>query len=398
MKKFRILLIGLLFIIYPVSVHGLTGSVNISCNPTSVKPGDTVTCSITGTSDGVVTAFEADLGITGGIAPSSFTSTNSKWEKCDLTDDKSSIGCYANTNDISGNFDFGTLTLTVAADATGEATLALSNVIFGDSNFHNIKDGITGGSATLTITSGGSDPQPPVTNEKGLSDLSCTSGGVLSPQFSSANKSYTLILNSVDTNSFSLSATAKNSSDSIVFKNGDATLDPGNITFSTSGGQSFMEVAITVGEGSSLVHYYIYVGKPSVTVGGKTISLVTGKTEYSVNLGSTNSFTIQASVADSSNFEISNSSEVLHRTFTDAASYSIIVSPKNSSSGYSAQTYIVHVSKAGSNTPATSDTPAVNPKTGTTGAIFMGIVLIVSLFATLSLYKKNIKGYSEGSK
>lgn len=152
MKKGYIFLFVILFI--PFSVKALTGSININCGSNTVKKGDTVTCSVTGTSDEVVTAFEADLMISGNASGVSFTSTYDKWEKCSLTDDKTSVGCYANASDISGNFNFGNLVLKIADDASGSINVGFSNVSLSDSNFHTFDvSGVSINGATLNIAS-----------------------------------------------------------------------------------------------------------------------------------------------------------------------------------------------------------------------------------------------------
>ena len=141
-----------MLLLFPLSVRALSGSVSINCGSSSVKPGDTVTCTISANTDEVVTAFEANLSIAGNASPISFVSAYDKWEKCSLTDDKVSVGCATGYVDISGSFDVGTLNLKVADDASGNIVIGLSNLSLPDTNFHGVDtSGVSINAATLTV-------------------------------------------------------------------------------------------------------------------------------------------------------------------------------------------------------------------------------------------------------
>ena len=417
MKKIRLLFLEFMLVMFPVSVHALSGGVSITCSPSTASPGAEVQCAVSGTSDAAVTSFEAALAINGSAAAVSFTKTNDKWEKCDLKDSKVAFGCYGDATDISGSFGFGTLTIKIADDAQpGDISVSVSNVKFGDSSFHPVTDGLTGGSATITVSSSGGSGgnENPTTTSSGLSSLVCSDGCVLSPQFSASNTSYTVILSSASTTSFSLSATTANSGDEISFvdTDSDEILNPSGIIFKTSGGKSTMLIAVKVGTGDNLKTYNLAVSKPetkmaelsSLTVGGKSITLVGGKYDYSITLPSIDSFQISAVVADSDNFAISDTSGILNTSLTEAGVYGFDVVPKDNTSGYATQSYIITVNITGSSTSGGSGGSGgtgdvtVNPKTGSTSAVIIGLMLIISLFATLRLYRNNLDGYKKGSK
>ena len=404
MKKIKILIFTLLMFAFPLTANALSGTFNISCGNDTVTAGSTVQCDVTATSDGIITGLSSKVAIDGAATVSGFDRDTSLWMDTEgsLKNDGVTFFTSASGNGSSGNFNIGTLSLKIADDAEpGDITVSLTNIQVCDENDNDYTTGFTGGSATITVGSG-STPEPTGT---GLKTLVCSSGGVISPQLSDANNGYSLFLNSADTNKFSITAEPKNSNHTVEFIDNDTkeTLDPSNITFKTTSGRSDMLIIINVGTGDSKVSYYVSVVKPnpkvgelgSLTVGGKEIQLYGGKYDYSVTLEEGTSFKIAAELFNSNDFLISNSSDVLNKTFTAPGDYNIVISPKNNSSGYVSNTYIIHVSYNSSSGNVTPSNPTVNPKTGTTGAIFMAIVLVISLFVTLNLYKQNIAGYKK---
>lgn len=395
MRKIYLKLLLLSLILIPINAYAETGTLSASCTPASPKPGDTVTCTLNGTSDVTVIAAEADVNLGTGATITGIEYTN-KW-----------IGEYENNNRInthtldgySNSFTIGTITIKINDNATpGNISLGFSNVIFTNVSGGQEFDG-NGSLTTITVA----ENQEPVV-EKGLRTLictSCTNGENLSPPLSDSNRSYTLMLKPTTT-TFSLSATAKNSSDSITYKyingNNAETVNPNNITFKTSGGQSAMMLKIYVGSGENEVEYVIAVTKTTsekgklatLTVGGQNVSLNDNKFDYQVTLDSVDSYQINATVADSTKFEVYSPN--VGRVLSGEGAYEIVVRPIDSTAGYEGSTYIVSISKKGSSVtpvPTTRPTPSGNPQTGEGGIVLLGFVLIISLITTVYLYKRN---------
>ena len=412
MRKTKLLIFTLLMFIFPLTAHALSGTFSISC-PASATPGSTVQCTVTGNSDGIVAGLSSKVVIDGSAIVAGFDRNSSIWKDTDgsLKDDGVTFFTTASGDGSSGSFNIGTLSLTVAENATAGSniTVSLTNIAVCDENDNDYTTGFTGGSATIAVSSG--SVNPPAVTEKGLKSLYCSSEGcVLSPQFNSTDTTYGIYLESASITSFAISATAKNSSDEIVFTDSDSgtPLNPEAIVFNTSGGNASMSVTIKVGSGDSLVEYTLIASKPAVgalelsslVVGDQTIDLIKGKYTYDVVLTDVDIFQIHATVADSGNFTLDDT--YLDKDFSDPGGYGIVISPADSTSGLSTQTYVVNVIKQTSGGSSNSGsgnnsgaTPSTNPKTGSFSTIVMAAVLILSLFATLYLYKQNMAGYNK---
>ena len=108
MKKRCLILLISLFCFIPTFVYGATGSISIKCDSNFLVAGDSTNCVISGSSDEVVTAISASLNASN-ITFVSFT-PSSKWVGDDISNGK--IDIYT-ADDISGNFEIGTLKIKV---------------------------------------------------------------------------------------------------------------------------------------------------------------------------------------------------------------------------------------------------------------------------------------------
>ena len=108
MKKRCLILLISLFCFIPTFVYGATGSISVKCDSNLLVAGDSTNCVISGSSDEVVTAISASLNASN-ITFVSFT-PSSKWIGDDISDGK--IDIYT-ADDISGNFEIGTLKIKV---------------------------------------------------------------------------------------------------------------------------------------------------------------------------------------------------------------------------------------------------------------------------------------------
>lgn len=390
----KLLLIGIILI--PFNVHALSGTISVSCTPSSARPGDTVSCTVSGTSNENVMSITAPFRIEGDASVTGF-STSSGWEGQDINNN--TINVYT-SDDKSGNFNIGTLTLKINNSASGTVKVIFESVTYDDQEDGSFSVSGTQGSVSITTAT-----EPPVSTEKGLKTLRCSNGCNLSPPLADGKYGYTIILDK-NTNSFALSATPKNSNDDIAYIDSDTgdQLSPANIVFKTSGDKSEMMIIIRVGSGSNQVDYSIIVSKAvsekgllsSLVVGGINVNLSDSQFNYPITLDSVDSYQITATVADSSKFKIESNS--LSRKLSGENSYLITVKPIDNTSGYESTNYIVSVSKSGgstkpTSTPKPSAAPSNNPNTGEGGLIAMALVLVLSLGITIYLYKRNINGY-----
>ena len=77
------------------------------------------------------------------------------------------------------------------------------------------------------------------------------------------------------------------------------------------------------------------------------------------------------------------------------------INPKDKSSGASSETYTIKVKKTSSSSgnnvgtgSSNKDDVPSNPQTSDVPAMLMALVLMFSLIASITLYKKNLKGYN----
>ena len=61
MKKVIFYLIIVFTLLLPVDLLALSGDLSISCNTTSVKPGQQIKCSVSGNSDGQISMVFANI-------------------------------------------------------------------------------------------------------------------------------------------------------------------------------------------------------------------------------------------------------------------------------------------------------------------------------------------------
>ena len=387
------LIVLFISIFFPVSVYADTATVAINCNKSSVKAGDTISCTLQGTSEAAITDIDITVSLGEKLSFGSFSSGDSGWAG-DGTDGH--ITLYRESS-VTGTFNIGTITVTVSESATdGSTSIGMSNV-----KFFAGKTEIAGTAESVPIT---------IANPSAvakLASLSVSSDyGVLSPPFSSDTSSYILILDG-DVTTFAINATAENSEHAITFVNEDnsETLDPSNITFVTPTGQEAMLIRITVGSGDGAATYSVVVRRDvstesrgyelsSLKVGDQDIALVSGKYDYSVILNDVSSYVVEADVKDRENYEL----QTFVTPRTGEGEFCLIVVPKDSSSGLKSQTYTITVSKAGSNSGSPSSasskpsTVITNPQTGGPVSIIMALVLIASFGVALYFYRKNM-GY-----
>ena len=391
--KRKILIFGImLLILSPIKAYA-ADQVSLECNKTTVKPGDEVTCDIkfnnAGKNDvtsvsGTVTLGD-NLEFVSAEATNKFfayggekNDKNIQWSREDVISDES--------------FVVGKVTFKVSSSAkSGTTTAEIANFMIGNDKI--VIKNIPCNKATIKI-------DVPVV--KGLKSLDISKGYIKDVTFSSSRDGYNVI---IEDNTFGLSATANNSGDKIVVTDGKGNTisDISNIKFDPND-SGIMLLYITVGSDDTLFKYTLTVGKnvndddyhgylSKLIIGGKTVDLVRGKTEYTIYLDNINNYEVNAYLEDEDNFKIEDGG-----IFEGNGSWvNIRIVPRDASSGAKSITYTINVLKKGSSSGNTTNSSKNNvketPQTGDISMFFMAIILLSSLAGSLYLYKKNLTDF-----
>ena len=142
MKKKYILIGVILSVLLPINVKALSGSVNISCNDSSITVGSSTNCSITGNSDSEVSALAMSLSSGGNISLSNIV-TSSIWEG---NGSDGNIQLYTDSNK-TGNFSIATFTVT--GNSVGSGTITVSGVMFTGADFNDV--GVSGKNIVINV-------------------------------------------------------------------------------------------------------------------------------------------------------------------------------------------------------------------------------------------------------
>ena len=187
-----------------------------------------------------------------------------------------------------------------------------------------------------------------------------------------------------------------------------------------------MSITISVGSGDRKVDYTLLVRKEadpntvghatlsSLVVGDKTVTNFTD--EITVNPSNINSYQVRATLSDSTNYKFSTSSDNGLPSSCSVSGGTLTCNLKGENSfpikiianaaGGESKSYILNIKEASSgnggnsgnnggssSTPDTGRTVYNNPQTGNTTMGIVAIVLVVSLFASLYLYKRNMQNF-----
>ena len=400
MKEVKHLIIALLMlIISPMMVNADTASVTISCNQTTVKAGDTFTCTLKGNSDAQITDVDIKVSLGSYLTYGTFTEDSTIWKQGDGEEAHITLSAADAT---TGTFNIGSFTVTVSNGAIdGTTSVGVTNV-----QFYKGKTKITGSDNSIPITISNSQA-----TEKKLKSL-VANPGILSPSFSPDEIGYTLILNG-DVSTFSLTATAQNV-ENVSFVNPDdgKTLNPSSISFYTASGKAEMMVLICLDRTScteSEHDYYVMVSKVTDTdehsgelsklkVGDQEKSLTPGLYEYTVELTDTSSYQVETDLLDRASYTITYQGlfDNNNGVGRGEGQFLINILPKDNSSGLPSRQYKVTVVKAGGSTtvtptkaPTTTKPIGTNPPTGGISSVIMGIVLIAAFGVSIYYYRKN---------
>ena len=415
-KKFLLFVL----LILPISVNALSGTVTLSCGSGDVKPGDEVTCTVKGTSSPTgVTQFDFNLTVGEGLTfkdlrepgddlAKLFLFKNS-WQG-EITDLSNGHVAGYRSSETGESFNIGEFVVIVGNDTSGKSIpVTISNVKYSLDEESGTGEGA---STTIKVASDTPEVSPKINN------ITVLSGGIMSPAFVESSDN-AIWLDTAETTKFKLKVDIDEGLElSAKITGTDTSIDlTKDITYVANGDTS-MSITITVTNGKDSKNYVllIYRPKPSVvgdavletlTVGGYNVNLKSGLYNYSVTLSSsaiTNGYVVQTKLADEENFKFDNySKSYINKTIYGDNPIQLTIVPKEEGSGYGSNTYIISIVKEGSSAPS-STTPVTpkssgkdvnsNPNTGRSSGIVMGIILIVSFFASIYYYKKNMSEYN----
>ena len=120
-----------------------TGSVNISCSPSTIKSGETTSCTITGKTDNDVSSISMRIKLSENLEAVEFK-PNSTWLGDDISNGK--IDIYTNSGDpVKSEFTIGTLKIKAKSGviAKDESLTLTSNVFYHDRAEYKIPDATT---------------------------------------------------------------------------------------------------------------------------------------------------------------------------------------------------------------------------------------------------------------
>ena len=141
MKKRIYVIITFIMMILPFYVSAeSTGSVNISCSPSTIKSGETTSCTITGKTDNDVSSISMGIKLSENLETVEFK-PNSTWLGDDISNGK--IDIYTNSGDpVKSEFTIGTLKIKAKSGviAKDESLTLTSNVFYHDRAEYKIPD------------------------------------------------------------------------------------------------------------------------------------------------------------------------------------------------------------------------------------------------------------------
>ena len=144
MKKRIYVIITFIMMILPFYVSAeSTGSVNISCSPSTIKSGETTSCTITGKTDNDVSSISMGIKLSENLETVEFK-PNSTWLGDDISNGK--IDIYTNSGDpVKSEFTIGTLKIKAKSGviAKDESLTLTSNVFYHDRAEYKIPDATT---------------------------------------------------------------------------------------------------------------------------------------------------------------------------------------------------------------------------------------------------------------
>lgn len=326
MKKVIFYLITVFTLLLPVDLLALSGDLSISCNTTSVKPGQQIKCSVSGNSDGQISMVFANISANGSISIDKFRAeriwdVKTEWPNLSLS-----------SNDKKpGVFEIGTVYL--KANSAGTGNFVMSGITFTGDSGETVS--VANKSVSISVISDNPTPTPtpepepepaPVvkSSDSSLKSLTVSSGSI---DFIPSTLEYNLEVSS-NVSTIEIQA-VPNDTKSTVKLPDKLSLETGLNTFA---------IVVTAEDGSTTT-YKINVNKlenvisenallSSLNISGKQINFSSDVFEYKIGNITTSELGITATAIDSNakikifgNNNIGKNGVIIIRVTAEAGNY-----------------------------------------------------------------------------
>ena len=296
MKKVIFYLITVFTLLLPVDLLALSGDLSISCNTTSVKPGQQIKCSVSGNSDGQISMVFANISANGSISIDKFRAeriwdVKTEWPNLSLS-----------SNDKKpGIFEIGTVYL--KANSAGTGNFVMSGITFTGDSGETVS--IANKSVSISVISDNPTPTPtpepepepaPVvkSSDSSLKSLTVSSGSI---DFVPSTLEYNLDVSS-NVSTIQIQAVPNDTKATVKLPD-KLSLETGLNTFA---------IVVTAEDGSTTT-YKINVNKleniisenallSSLNISGKQINFSSDVFEYKIGNITTSKLDINATAID----------------------------------------------------------------------------------------------------
>ena len=296
MKKVIFYLITVFTLLLPVDLLALSGDLSISCNTTSVKPGQQIKCSVSGNSDGQISMVFANISANGSISIDKFRAeriwdVKTEWPNLSLS-----------SNDKKpGIFEIGTVYL--KANSAGTGNFVMSGITFTGDSGETVS--IANKSVLISVISDNPNPTPtpepepepaPVvkSSDSSLKSLTVSSGSI---DFIPSTLEYNLDVSS-NVSTIEIQAVPNDTKATVKLPD-KLSLETGLNTFA---------IVVTAEDGSTTT-YKINVNKleniisenallSSLNISGKQINFSSDVFEYKIGNITTSKLDINATAID----------------------------------------------------------------------------------------------------
>lgn len=326
MKKVIFYLITVFTLLLPVDLLALSGDLSISCNTTSVKPGQQIKCSVSGNSDGQISMVFANISANGSISIDKFRAeriwdVKTEWPNLSLS-----------SNDKKpGIFEIGTVYL--KANSAGTGNFVMSGITFTGDSGETVS--IANKSVSISVISDNPNPTPtpepepepaPVvkSSDSSLKSLTVSSGSI---DFIPSTLEYNLDVSS-NVSTIEIQAVPNDTKATVKLPD-KLSLETGLNTFA---------IVVTAEDGSTTT-YKINVNKlenimsenallSSLNISGKQINFSSDVFEYKIGNITTSELGITATAIDSNakikifgNNNIGKDGVIIIRVTAEAGNY-----------------------------------------------------------------------------
>ena len=326
MKKVIFYLITVFTLLLPVDLLALSGDLSISCNTTSVKPGQQIKCSVSGNSDGQISMVFANISANGSISIDKFRAeriwdVKTEWPNLSLS-----------SNDKKpGIFEIGTVYL--KANSAGTGNFVMSGITFTGDSGETVS--IANKSVSISVISDNPTPTPtpepepepaPVvkSSDSSLKSLTVSSGSI---DFVPSTLEYNLDVSS-SVSTIQIQAVPNDTKATVKLPD-KLSLETGLNTFA---------IVVTAEDGSTTT-YKINVNKlenimsenallSSLNISGKQINFSSDVFEYKIGNITTSKLDINATAIDGNakikifgNNNIGKNGVIIIRVTAEAGNY-----------------------------------------------------------------------------